>query len=128
MSRHHFRGGWSLTVEHEWTDITLMGSLSVTRYPAGIRSIRLDGLCVTPGQAQALIHARDRGCPSLSVRDSYHLGAAGHLVLSGIELTMEEARLIQQGANPVDVLLPPLLVRVLEEPELTGEGRGCMTT
>jgi hypothetical protein len=104
---------WTLTAESD--DSRDLFPYGGTIYPALVR-YRLDGLWVTPDQAQALIERGRNDYGALR----WQQGPDRCLLVNGIWLSPREAAAISAGTDPLAVLLPgSLAVRVLTPGELT---------
>jgi len=87
-------------------------------FPVPGKSWRLDGLRVTPEQAQAITSSR--GWTLSQWTFGYPDEQA--TTMSGIQLTAQEADALMAGASPLAVLLPVLRLRALTLREMmTGE-------
>lgn len=108
--------GWRLTVSQDpwWL---LPWAVAGSAWLYGPDRFTLDGLRVTPGQAQELLGSGRRGQVTLR--------ADCTLVMNGVELSAQEAQAVRDGRDPLEVLMtgleePLLLLRArpLTEKEL----------
>jgi len=112
-SRMHRRGrchpwhDWTLIVRQEHGD---WGSVQAL-IAFGTIDYRLDVSGMTAAEAHELICHRQASWSRMERTD-------GLVTLGDIRLTHPEAAAIQQGACPVQVLLPPVRVRILTKEEL----------
>lgn len=116
MSRWSDCRGWSVAVETDTLDVTSLGSPGIIRVPVATRYY-LDGLTVTPAAASAIMAAR-------AAVDCSVQYAAGIAVcrMGRIELAPDEAlALSRRYRDPLDVLLPRLVVRLLSWDELMAQ-------
>jgi hypothetical protein len=87
---------WTLEARHDGYPYTYGAFATAVRYRLTIT--------LTYDQAEQLLGASDRGCPSFR----HLLGSLNGTILqvSGIELTEAEALAIARGTSPLDVLFP----------------------
>jgi hypothetical protein len=114
VTRRGLYGYWTLEVEREMIDVTMLGS-PYAFLTAGQARYRISGLWITREDANAIFSARQPYAASMSV--SVH--DSGLVRVDDIELTEAEAREILGGTDPLNVLLPAMYIRDLTTEELS---------
>lgn len=110
--RIHNRAGWSVNIEHPLLPQLAPVSLS-PHVSYGPPRCTIDGLAATVQQAQRYYDQGRTMSSVMNMRYTYHFYGCD-LIISGMEITAEEARAISEGAqddpaglvfSPHDVLL-----------------------